>query len=560
MAGGRIGKDGIHGATFSSVELTEKSPVQAVQIGDPITQKKMYDFLIEARDADLYSCITDNGAGGLSSSVGEMAQFSGGCQLDLTNAPLKYEGLDPWEILISEAQERMTIAVPPENKAALFELAERRGVEVTELGSYTDSGYFHVTYRGQTVAYLDMDFLHDGVPQLKLEAEWKPPQYSEPDFPEPDDMNSTLKSMLGRLNTCSIEGKSRIYDHEVKGLSVVKPFIGIDCDVPSDATVLLVENGSMEGIVLAEGINPRYSDIDTYHMAASVIDQAVRRVVAAGGKIDHTAGLDNFCWPDPVQSEKTPDGKYKLAQLVRANKALYDYTTAYNVPCISGKDSMKNDTIFENKKISIPPTLLFSVISRIDDISKAVTMDVKRAGDIVYILGDTYDELGASEYFQMSGEQLRENGYTGNNVPKVNAEKALTLYKAVTDIIDARLAHSVHTPTLGGLGVALAKTAFAGGFGLSIDLRKVPQKECSRNDQVLFSESNSRFVITIDAARKQEFEKLLAHCTYAEVGITTEEKQLNITGLSGNTVINAPLEELKTAWKHTLKDSFHGNS
>lgn len=560
MVGGRIGKDGIHGATFSSEELHEGSPVQAVQIGDPITQKKMSDFLLEARDKGLYSCITDNGAGGLSSSVGEMAQFSNGCYLELTKAPLKYQGLDPWEILISEAQERMTLAVSPEHKDELFSLAAKRGVEVTELGRFTDSGKFHVVYKNNTVAYLDMAFLHDGLPQMELEAEWSPPELHEPEFDEPDNLSDALSAMLGRLNICSNEGKSRQYDHEVKGLSVVKPFVGINMDVPSDASVFLVEHGSKEGVILAEGKNPHYSDIDTYHMAASAIDEATRRIISAGGRLGYIAGLDNFCWPDPIQSEKTPDGRYKLAQLVRANKALYDYTTAYNIPCISGKDSMKNDCIIDNKKISIPPTLLFSVMGKINDVSHTVTMDVKRAGDAVYVVGETFFELGGSEYYRMMGEKIDGNPYTGKNVPQVYADKALKTYKAIESVTSAELAHSIHTPTIGGLGVALAKTAFAGGFGMSVDLAKAAQSGCERDDYILFSESNIRFIITVHPDNKKKFEKLLPGIAFAEIGRTTEEPYLTIRGINGNTIIHAPLDELKSSWKNTLKDSFDGSA
>ncbi|MFC1554786.1 AIR synthase-related protein, partial [candidate division KSB1 bacterium] len=560
MVGGRIGKDGIHGATFSSEELHEGSPVQAVQIGDPITQKKMYDFLLEAREIGYYSFITDNGAGGLSSSVGEMAQYSNGCYLDLSKAPLKYQGLDPWEILISEAQERMTIAVPPEKKDDLFNLAHKRGVEITEMGYYTNTGKFHVIYRGETVAYMGMDFLHDGLPQMELTAVWEPPQLEEPEFDISDDLTDTLHELLGRLNICSIEGKSRQYDHEVKGLCVIKPFVGKEMDVPSDATVFLLEHGSLEGVALAEGKNPGFSDLDTYHMAASAIDEAVRRIISVGGKLDHIAGLDNFCWPDPVQSEKTPDGHYKLAQLVRANKALFDYTTAFNVPCISGKDSMKNDCIFNNKKISIPPTFLFSAIGKIDNISKCVTMDFKKPGDIIYVIGKTFPELGGSEYYRMMGEKLNGNGFIGADIPKVNAKTALKTYKAIQNIIGNGLANSIHTPVIGGLAVALAKSAFAGGFGVSAYMEQVPNENCDRDDQIVFSESNSRFIVTISPENKQRFEELLGGIDYAIVGITTNEPVFQLLGTQGRTIIYSTLEELKTNWKNTLKDFFNGNS
>ena len=337
MTGGRIGKDGIHGATFSSEELHKDSPVQAVQIGDPITQKRMGDFIYEARDKNLYRFVTDNGAGGLSSSVGEMASICGGCVMDLKKAPLKYAGMKPWEILISEAQERMSFAVPPEKIDEFMKLAADRDVEATILGKFTDDGKFRMMYGDKTVACLDIKFMHEGLPRLRLNAKWKAPKFAEPDL-KGRDVEKDLLGLLAKLNICSCEYKARQYDHEVKGLSVVKPFVGRERDVQGDASVFMVEPLGREGAVLSYGILPRYSDIDCYHMMASVIDLAIRRAVAVGARVDMISGLDNFCWPDPVQSEKTPDGEYKMAQLVRANKVLYDYTCAFNVPCISGKE------------------------------------------------------------------------------------------------------------------------------------------------------------------------------------------------------------------------------
>jgi len=553
MAGGKIGKDGIHGATFSSEELHKDSPVQAVQIGDPITQKKMYDFIIEARNIGLYKCITDNGAGGLSSSVGEMAQSSGGCKLDLEKAPLKYEGLEPWEILLSEAQERMTLAVSPEKLDDFIKLAEKREVEVTVLGNFTDSGYFHVLYGNKTVAYLDMEFFHEGLPTMKLDAVWERKRFEEPSFEEPENFGELFRGMLTRLNICSNEAKCRIYDHEVKGLSVIKPFIGVENDVPADATIFMLEYGKKDGIVLAEGKNPLYSDIDTYHMTASVIDEAVRRIIASGGNLDYIAGLDNFCWPDPVQSEKTPDGYYKLAQLVRANMALYDYCKAYGVPCISGKDSMKNDCIFEGKKISIPPTLLFSAVSRIDDISKAVTMDVKKASDLVYVLGETYDETGASEYFRFRGEEERGEAYTGNKVPEVRFDKALGLYKKLQKAIEEELVQSAHTPVIGGLGIGFVKIAFGGNLGIEVDVSKVPSDKITRNDVILFSESNSRFIVTIAPGKRAQFEEIMKGTTFRQVGRVIPDEKIIIKGLSGKIILDEDIQYLKKAWKSVLK-------
>lgn len=552
MAGGRIGKDGIHGATFSSEELHQDSPTQAVQIGDPITQKKMSDFIYEARERNLYRFVTDNGAGGLSSSVGEMASVCGGCRVELKNAPLKYAGLQPWEILLSEAQERMSFAVPPEKYDEFAALAERRNVEVTALGEFTDDGKFHALYDGETVAYVDIQFMHEGHPRMRLKAKWAPPNWPEPNFESSPlrNRNETddVIEMIGRLNVCSNETKARQYDHEVKGLSVVKPFVGVRRDVLGDATVSLVEPMGTEGVVLAAGILPRLSDVDTYHMMASTIDLAVRRVIAVGGKLGHIAGLDNFCWPDPVKSDKTPDGEYKLAQLVRANQALYDYTKAFKVPCVSGKDSMKNDCTRGNRKISIPPTVLFSVIARMDDVGKSVTPDAKAVGDRVFVVGETKSELGGSEYYHMLG-------HVGNNVPKVDAERAVSLCDAVSKLTERGLAKSIHAPAIGGLAVSFAKTAMAGRLGLDIDLDPIPRSESLAVRELLFSESNSRFVVTAAPESAAEIDALLGNLPHADVGVVSERTELLMRSANANTTIAVPLDDLINRYKSTLKQA-----
>ncbi len=544
MTGGRIGKDGIHGATFSSEELHSESPTSAVQIGDPITQKKMTDFLLEARDLGLYRAITDNGAGGLSSSVGETARFSNGCELWLEKAPLKYEGLQPWEILLSEAQERMTLAVDPDKVDRLLELAERRGVEATVLGKFTDSGKFHVLFDNRTVAYIDMDFFHEGVPRMELKAKWEPPAHKEPDIPEPEAYDTLLEQMLMRLNVCSKESFVRQYDHEVQGMSALKPFVGLADDGPGDAAVLKPLYDSSEGIVVSSGICPKYSIIDTYHMTACAIDEAVRNAVCVGGRLGYLAGLDNFCWPDPVESEKTPDGRYKLAQLVRSNMALHKYCTAYDVPCISGKDSMKNDYMIGDVKISVPPTLLFSIMGRIEDVRKVVSMDVKRPGHVVYAVGVTKDELGGSEYFA-------HHGHIGNNVPKVDAETARKTYLALSETIERKLIASCHDCSDGGLGVALAESAFAGGLGMTVDLSAVPADVALRTDYLLFSESQSRFVVTVAPRKAKEFERAMDGVPFARIGKVTESPTL-LLNEGKRKVASADIFKLKRAWQQPL--------
>jgi phosphoribosylformylglycinamidine synthase II len=568
MVGGRVGKDGIHGATFSSEELHAASPVQAVQIGDPITQKKMTDMLLEARDRLLYRTLTDNGAGGLSSSVGEMATLSGGCRIDLARVPLKYQGLNPWEILVSEAQERMTLAVPQERLAEYGELSQRRGVESTVLGCFTDDGVFHVRYDGKTVAYLELEFLHHGDPPYRLEAVFSPKSYEEPTV-HIDDYGHCLEQMVRRLNVCSGEEKARQYDHEVQGRSVIKPFVGRRFDVPGDATVLAAEYvagtagglaaepgipagfGRVEGIVLSEAINPFYSDIDTYWMAASVLDLAVRRIVSVGGDPGFISALDNFCWPNVVK-ESMPKRAHKLAQLVRACQGLYDFCKAYGVPLISGKDSMSNDCTLTDPPISVPPTLLISVLGRLADLGRAVTLDLKAPGDLIYLLGETREEFGASEFYRYYGEASRGWAYIGNAVPRVDATTAAAMYGALHRATEQGLVRSCHAPGLGGLAVALARKAFAGELGLEVDLAAVPG-EARSDASRLFSESNSRFLVTVAREAEEAFRVALSGHVVARIGKVTEERQIRIRGVEGRLIVDRALMTLKAAWKERLR-------
>lgn len=545
MTGGRIGKDGIHGATFSSEELHEGSPASAVQIGDPITQRKMYDFIMRARDLGLYNAITDNGAGGLSSSIGEMAEDTNGCRVDLARAPLKYDGLRPWEILLSEAQERMTLAVPPASLDAFLDLAARMDVEATPLGAFTDTGIFHVTYGDRTVTWMDMSFMHDGVPQLQLKAEWKRPVFADSRIDDAGiDQAELLKKMLGRLNICSKEYLIRQYDHEVRGGSVVKPLIGVERDGPADAGVIRPILESEAGLVISHGICPKFSDYDTYWMMANAMDEGIRNAVAVGADPDRMAGVDNFCWCDPVQSEKTPDGTYKLAQLVRACKALSDLCLTYGVPCISGKDSMKNDYTGGGVKISIPPTVLFSVLGVMDDVKYAVTSDFKHVGDRVYILGTTARELAGSEL-------ASELGLSCASVPQVDARAALDAYRRLHQAINARLISACHDLSDGGLAVALAEMCIGGRLGAYLDLNRVPVRGDLTATEILYSESASRLLVSVHPDKAADFESLFTPETASFIGEVTADETLTIATASAP-LCTLPVETLVSAFKKTL--------
>ncbi|MBI1971671.1 MAG: phosphoribosylformylglycinamidine synthase [Candidatus Aenigmarchaeota archaeon] len=546
MVGGRVGKDGIHGATFSSGMLHEKSPSSAVQIGDPIVQKRAYDFLIKARNLGLFEAITDNGAGGLSSSIGELAQISGGCEIYLDRVPLKYEGMQPWEILISESQERMTTAVKPEKLDEFLELSKKYRVESAVVGKFTDSGKFHATYGraywDDVVAHLDMEFLHNGVPRMGLEAEWQGIIHGDdPSIADNSDLTEELNEMLARPNIASKERMVRRFDHEVQGGSVGKPFVGADNDGPADAAVLRPFLDSNEGVILSHGINPLYGQIDTYHMTANAIDEAIRGVIAVGGDMERIVFNDNFCWPSPLED------KHKMAQLVRANMALRDYCVEYETPCISGKDSMTIDTSYtdqegKRQKISGLPTVLMSAMAKMEDVRNFVSMDAKRPGDAVYVLGLTKDEMGGSEFYA-------SRGAVGDSVPVVDAKSAKVLYKSLSDATKRGLVASIHDVSQGGLGVALAETAFAGGYGMDIDLSTLPAQNVDKNYKALFSESASRFVVTIDPLKAEEFEKTMGPSAYARIGSVLQEDGFYVRGLDKRAVITASIYELKDSWQ-----------
>ncbi|HRF89666.1 MAG TPA: transaldolase family protein, partial [Desulfobacter postgatei] len=442
MSGGRVGKDGIHGVTASSKSFSENTPAGHVQIGDPYTQKKMHDFLLICRDEGLITFITDNGGGGLSSSVGESAMLSNGCEVWLDKVPLKYEGLDMWEIWISESQERMTIAIKPENLDRFMELSDLHEVESTVIGKYTDSGKLHIKYKDQTCAYVDMDLLDKGFPAWEFDAVWTSPGargLTEPVISTPTNFNALLEQMLARPNICAKEWIIRQYDHEVQGGSVIKPLVGIKHNIPTDASVTRPVLTSERGLAFSQSILPWYSKIDAYHMMACTIDEAVRRLIAVGGSLDHIGGVDNFCWPDiGYDALSNPDAKFKAAQLVRACRALKDACMAYGIPLLSGKDSMYVDGHLEGAfgeriKVSALETVQFSAVSLVSDVSRCVTLEPKTAGDFVYVLGSTGDELGASEYYEMFDK-------TGLNVPLVDFSKHKTLYKALEKAIETELA------------------------------------------------------------------------------------------------------------------------
>lgn len=552
MCGGRVGKDGIHGVTASSETFSEHTPAGHVQIGDPYTQKKMHDFLLEARDLDLIRFITDNGGGGLSSSVGESARDSGGCEVWLEKVPLKYEGLDQWEIWVSESQERMTVAVHPDHAETFLALSKKHAVESTVIGRYTDSGVLHITYEGKTCACIDMDFLKSGFPQWEFDAQWRSPEdrgMIEPVIGEPSDYGALLLDMMARPNICSKEWITRQYDHEVQGGSVIKPLVGRYRDVNSDAAVIRPVLTSTRGLVFAQAILPWYSAIDAFHMTACTIDEAMRRMVAVGGDPAHIGGVDNFCWPNiGHHPEENPDGRFKAAQLVRSCRAMAETCLTYGIPLLSGKDSMYVDghlpgAYGETHKVSALESLQFSTIGVITDINACVTLDLKAPGDRLYIIGETADECGASEYYDRFE-------YVGVNVPKVDAVKFLPRYTALHAAIKKGLVAAAHGIYRGGLGVHLSMMAMAGDLGLTVDLNAVLSGDSGmRADKILFSESAGRMLAAVAPEHVVEFETIFAGLPLARIGTVTEKPVLEIRAGKTKPLARAPVSKLRTAWK-----------
>ncbi|MFH1581730.1 MAG: phosphoribosylformylglycinamidine synthase subunit PurL [Pseudomonadota bacterium] len=542
--GGRTGRDGIHGATFSSIELTHESEEisnGAVQIGNPITEKKVLDTLLRARDEKLYTAVTDCGAGGFSSAVGEMAAQTG-ARVDLDKVLLKYKGLSYTEIWISEAQERMVISVPREKLKRLLELFEEENVEAAVIGEFTDTKKLEIFSNGVCVCDLDMKFLHEGVPDSARKALWQPPVIKESKLKVIKDLNKELLKVLGDLNICSKEWIIRQYDHEVQGMSVLKPLSGAKNDGPQNAAVIKPLAYSKRGIAISAGINSRYSDIDPYWMAASCVDEALRQIISVGGSLKQIAVLDNFSWANTAKPKV-------LGELVRACLGAQDASLAYEVPFISGKDSLNNEYKIGKKTISIPSTLLISAMGVIDDVEKVVSSDLKGAGNLLYCIGMTAHEMGASSYFTM-------NSYTSNNVPRVDFKGNRVTFELLSQCINKGLVRSCHDISDGGLGVTLAEMAFSGNVGINVSLLKVKHrinKNELRDDIILFSESNGRFVVEIEKNKKKEFEKILEGVPLSWIGYTVQEETLTVTGIDDSIVLNCDLSCLKQAWQNPLK-------
>ena len=545
--GGRTGRDGIHGATFSSAELTDESEMLsggAVQIGNAITEKMVADVVLEARDRRLYNAITDCGAGGFSSAVGEMGEELG-VEVWLERAPLKYDGLSYTEIWISEAQERMVLAVPPDHWDAFHTLCESEGVEAAVIGEFQDTGRLVLKYNNTVVGDLSMEFLHDGRPPVIREAVYTPPAEKAITLPDQARWDDALKRILGSLNVCSKEWVIRQYDHEVQAGSVLKPLVGAADDGPSDAAVVRPDLSSDRGLVISCGLNPHYGDHDPYWMAVAAIDEALRNCVAAGADPSRIAILDNFCWGNTDRPET-------LGTLVRAALGCYDAAVAFGTPFISGKDSLNNEFAWDDadgqrQNVAIPSTLLISAMGQINDIAQTVSMDLKAPGHQLFLVGTTRDELGGSHIAVV-------HGLEGGRVPRVDLQTAPGVHRQLAEAIATGAVRSCHDLSEGGLAVAVAEMAFAGGIGVSLDLG--PLRDASpqglSDATLLFSESTTRWLVEVTPGSVEAFSQAMGRTPVVPIGTTCEHDRLTIAGTAGQALIDSSLADLKDAWQAPL--------
>ncbi|MBN1537406.1 MAG: phosphoribosylformylglycinamidine synthase subunit PurL [Anaerolineales bacterium] len=538
VIGGRTGRDGLRGATFSSMTMdaqTGEVSGASVQIGAPIVEKGLIDVCILARDRQLYHAITDCGAGGLSSAVGEMGNQIGGCvQLDL--APLKYPGLAPWEIWLSEAQERMVLAVPPEALTEMRQLCELYEVELTDIGEFTGSGRLVVRYKDRVVLDLDNDFLHNSIPQRQLKAVVSvPPQPAGHcgalNIPQDFDYHHTLLALLAHPNIASKESVVRVYDHEVQGATVIKPLMGFNHDGPCDACVLRpLETQGNQAFALSAGINPEYGKTNAAQMAVNAIDEALRNVVAVGADPRHTAILDNFCWGDP-------NNPHTLGSLVAAALACRDAAIDYGAPFISGKDSFNNEYLgVDGQRHAIPPTLLISAIGILQDWRHAISMDLKMPGNYLYLVGPFHPTLGGS-HFNLINEITCQDG-----VPDCAPSIAQAHYCALHKAICLSLVQACHDISEGGLAVAAAEMAIGGRSGLDLLL---PGEDMLRE---CFGETSGCLLAEVTQENSPEFEACFSGLSCTQMGVVKKLPVLSIRG-SDSILIKIPVEELVCAWQ-----------
>lgn len=543
--GGKTGRDGIHGATFSSGEMTkdtENEASSAVQIGNPIEEKKMFDALLAARDLGIIKSIADCGGGGYSSSIGEMARDIG-VRVDLSKVPLKYKGLDPWEIWLSESQERMVIATSSKNIAKLSSICVRFNTSFTILGKFTGRKNLELFYKKMKVADLSMEFIFKGIPQIILEGEYRSNiKYQKSKIKKEKEINysSIFKKILGNLNVASKEEIVRRYDHEVQGRLALKPYLGVNLDGPQDGAVVKPFFDSEAGLAFGHGIAISVAKISPYWGAALAVDEAVRNVVALGADPAKIFLLDNFIFPYP--------DKEVLGDLDQAVDGICTVAKAYKAPFISGKDSLSGTYKSDSGTIQVPPTVIVSSVGIVSDIEKTITSDFKKEGNNIYILGETLIELGGSVY-------INEMNLNAGEIPKIDFKKAYSLYKKIYRAIAEDLVSACHDISEGGLMVTLAEMCFGGNFGAKIVLDNIPAPQDKTLEALLFGESGGRFVVEVEKSKTKKFEKALDNISFGLLGETVRGNLMRVN-YQKKSIVTVDIGELKNIWQKPFRKYF----
>ncbi len=537
--GGRTGRDGIHGATFSSAEMTDRTinvSGSAVQIGNAIEEKRTIDLILTLSKEGLIRAITDCGAGGFSSAVGEMAKETG-ATVNLENVPLKYPNLAPWEIFLSESQERMVIALEPNNLKRLKVLAQIYNVEIAVFGKFDNTKRLKVFYKKEKVCDLDMHFMHDGLPQRTMVATTnkKDTKVQEPSSPK--NLENTFIQILSHGNVCSKESIVRMYDHNVGGNNALHPFSGVNYDGPNDGAIVKPFLNKNYGLATAHGLNPQMVKIDPYWGSIWAITEAVSNYIAIGGDLKTAALMDNFIWPFPDEES--------LADLDKAVDACCEMAKILNMPFVSGKDSLSSTYRYKDGKVlKIPPVVLISVFGKIKQVNQTISADIKSTNSTLVLIGKTdFNNLGGTTYFDVTKSK--------STVPKVDIDSLSKVISSVTKAIKSGQILSVHDISEGGIGSAIAEMCFGGDCGAVLDLSKIDKLR--REDFILFSETPGTFLAEVE--NEKTAKKLFTKVPYKIIGKTQREKIIEIRK-DKKLLAKLNTEKLKRAWQKPMMEVF----
>lgn len=522
--GGGVGKDGIHGATGSSesldVDAEKRDDVnQSVQIGNPIVEKEVFEVEQILLELGYIEAAQDCGAGGWNSAIGELSELSGGGKLILTHVPEKYQGLMSWEKTISESQERNVLVIKPEHLDKIIDICTHYGVSATKIAEFTDDGYYQIIDHDKTVAFLPMEFRTQGLPQMEIKAHWTPPEVYEPELPELADLTQTALDLLSRPNVQSFNWVSTRYDHEVRGGSFLKPLAGPGKG-KNNAIAYRPVQTEKEIAIESGGSNPWQGDIDSYHQGRNGVVDAIGRTVAAGGNLDQISFNGNLTCPKPEKDE------YIAAKVERLIKGASDAELEFLTPRTSGKDStslerkIRNSITGEVETVKAKPELMMSSLCVMPDESTITSTDFKLAGDLIYLVGDTRDELGGSEYYLMKGE-------IGANVPKSDFDELNPRYQSVVDAVKSGVVHSAQYLAKGGLWAGLANSAIGGQLGANVGLDNIDE-DLGRADNIAFSETTGRMLVSVHPSNKDAFENIMGNTYARQIGVVTEEQDVKV--------------------------------